>query len=208
MQNLSSRISSVFKGIFVAGLFLSIISAVVYPNISIDSRVFLLPTLFLIPVFISIFFLFSVPSLQGNATIYVRRWKKALLSLLIFAVTTFMIYLSIYIPLTSRLVAEIPITQAVQQQQILFISGGNYYADIYASRGRNVEIKISVANQSWSDQTQIPIYRSSKSQSTLYSVFGSEKLPFVFPETGVYTTTITLEGDSASIRKIKIFERI
>ncbi len=117
------------------------------------------------------------------------------------------IFALVYAPLTSRLIAEIPITKTVQEQQVTFTQESSYYADIHARRGKNAVITVSVANESWSDQIQIPINRTNKSQRTWYSVFGQEKLPFAFPETGMYTVTISLEGDAVSIKKIKIFER-
>lgn len=207
MQPTTPRPWSFLSKVFVVGMVLIVLSAVFYKRAYIGGHVFLVPLVFCIPVFISMFFLFSVKRFQDNVTIAVKGWKKFVVSVLMFIVVVAITYEGLYVPLNSRLVTEIGINQTTQEVHLTLNSNTKYY--IQADLGyvlMNAAINISFANRTWKNEFQLPISRSSTGRNSLSTTTQEADIPFLLPETGEYTVTVTSDQQFSQVKRIRIFE--
>ena len=211
MQKIIDRIYQIFGITLFLSFFLTVITAIFLTRLNIGGHSFNVPAFTASLLFISIFVTFTFKPSWGETPKTVSGWKKYLASIFILLIAIVISYFGIYLPLHSKLLAEIP-GQFLNQSEPFIIkaeSHKKYYVEtdsFYTKTG--TKINMSVKNEEWSDNFTFTVGKKINLYDKTITGTSIIDLPFNFPTDDTYQLFIKLENDTSSVDKLRLFEVI
>jgi hypothetical protein len=210
IQIIIDKLYPYFNLIVFISFFLTVITGILGLKFNLGGHLFNVPLLFWTLLFLSIFFTFTFTPSRGGIARTVGGWQKHLVSFLILAFVVIGAYFAIYLPVNSKLIAEIP-AQFLNNAETPLIfkaySNKKYYIEIdsnFISDGINA--KVQVSNDSWSDKIEFIVGKKSNQGAKSVSGTTLRDLPFNFPLDGVYKLYIEFDKIN-NIRSVRLFEK-